>query len=295
MDSHKQSPHVMPPSLPAAARLPINRCNLPAVILGGLTFQQHPVALELDGVADLYAALFKKLDEMEDSGERAEHFIDSMSVYFRLHQLEDAGLDTPALTADKAADKATAKARGNARVNANYLRLLRGWFFDANGREGAVLKAWVESRFGLLTRFHASALHEPDSEASLIYQGQRSSGLCGTNALEAQLDLLYTFCQYEWRRRYPQRSHQRLYRGLNHLDEYEILHSHDKNRYQLLINNLNSFTSDPQRADEFGDTVIAMAVPASKLLYFPELLPGRFSGESEYLVIGGVYEAQRIA
>ena len=29
-------------SLPREARLPINRCNLPAVVLGSLTYQQYP-------------------------------------------------------------------------------------------------------------------------------------------------------------------------------------------------------------------------------------------------------------
>ena len=42
-----------PPSLPTWARLPINRCNLPAAILGSLTYQRHPVPLKLDGVEDL--------------------------------------------------------------------------------------------------------------------------------------------------------------------------------------------------------------------------------------------------
>ena len=39
-----------PDSLPAYARLPINRCNLPASILCSLSYQRHPVPLKLDGV-----------------------------------------------------------------------------------------------------------------------------------------------------------------------------------------------------------------------------------------------------
>ena len=35
------------PALPRFARLPINRCNLPAAILGGLTYQRHPTPLTI--------------------------------------------------------------------------------------------------------------------------------------------------------------------------------------------------------------------------------------------------------
>jgi NAD+--dinitrogen-reductase ADP-D-ribosyltransferase len=49
------------PTLPACARLPINRCNLPAVILGSLTFQHHPTALHIDGVAELHRELYRLL------------------------------------------------------------------------------------------------------------------------------------------------------------------------------------------------------------------------------------------
>ena len=48
------------PRLPKGS-LPINRCNLPAVILGGLTFQRHPAPLLLDGVAELHHRLFRSL------------------------------------------------------------------------------------------------------------------------------------------------------------------------------------------------------------------------------------------
>ena len=49
-------------SLPREARLPINRCNLPAVMLGSLTFQRYPTALLLDGVAELHHDLFRRLE-----------------------------------------------------------------------------------------------------------------------------------------------------------------------------------------------------------------------------------------
>lgn len=63
-------------SLPRYARLPINRCNVPAVILGSLTFQRFPTPLHLDSVAELHADLFRRLARIADAGDRAETFRD---------------------------------------------------------------------------------------------------------------------------------------------------------------------------------------------------------------------------
>jgi NAD+---dinitrogen-reductase ADP-D-ribosyltransferase len=57
----------------------------------------------------------------------------------------------------------------------------------------------------------------------------------------------------------------------------------------LLFNNLTSFSASRERADEFGDVVLAARVPTAKVFFHSGLLPGRFSGEEEYLVIGGLY------
>ncbi|MGE5514417.1 MAG: NAD(+)--dinitrogen-reductase ADP-D-ribosyltransferase, partial [Bacteroidota bacterium] len=80
------------PSLPKTARLPINRCNLPAAVLGSLSYQRHPIPLQLDGVAVLHARLFAMLDRLGAPVERAQRFMDYMTVYFRLERLEDVGL-----------------------------------------------------------------------------------------------------------------------------------------------------------------------------------------------------------
>jgi NAD+--dinitrogen-reductase ADP-D-ribosyltransferase len=107
-----------PPSLPANARLPLNRCNLPAVILGGLTYQAHPVALEIDGIRAFHQDLFRLLAPIDPARERAERFVDYMAAHFCLDDLEAAGL---------------AKERVKKyRRNANYLRMVRGWAFDAD-------------------------------------------------------------------------------------------------------------------------------------------------------------------
>jgi len=264
------------PSLPASARLPLNRCNLPPVILGSLTFQAHPVALEIDGVNAFHARLFAGLDGVRGHAERARYFTDYMSAHFCLENLEEAGL--------------TPGRRKKKRANANYLRLVRGWSFDSDGREGAVLKYWVETRFGLLARHHGGCLADPGSAAYQRYLVAGVKGLYATNALEAQLDLLYTYCQYELGRQNRQQTHLTLYRGINRIDEHEVLARGPRGRYRVLLNNLNSFTSERERADEFGDYILVARVPLAKVFFYNRLLPGLLKGEDEYVLIGGVYE-----
>jgi NAD+---dinitrogen-reductase ADP-D-ribosyltransferase len=262
-------------ALPAYAYNSINHCNLPSVVLGGLTFQQHPAWLHLDGVEELHSALFKNLDEIEQAANRAENFMDYMRSSFLLDHLDEAGLDTH-----------TGK---TTRANADYLRILRGWLFDADGVEGAVLKSWVESRFGLLPLNHSGPLADIASDNYLGYLAARARGLYNTNALESQLDLLYTYCQYELRRQYAAETHLRLYRGVNRIDRHEVLQQPVRNSYILLLNNISSFTGNRERADEFGDYILESKIPLVKLAYMPGLLPGALKGEEEYLVIGGVY------
>lgn len=274
MNDHKQSSS-QGSSLPAHARLPINHCNLPSVILGSLTFQQHPVPLRLDGVEELHAELFASLQGIDDPAQRAICFKDYMRSGFLLDHLDEAGFD---------AGKSRYK-----RDKADYLRMLRGWMFDPDGQEAAVLKSWVESRFGLLPRNHKGPLGDFSTENYQRYLSARAQGLYNTNALESQLDLLYTYCQYEIGRHYPDRSHLHLFRGINQVHDHELLQQPDKQTYILLLNNLNSFTNNRSRADEFGDYILETDIPLAKLLYFPELLPGTLKGENEYLVIGGVY------
>ncbi len=268
------------PSLPAAARLPINRCSLPAVLLGSLSYQRHPVPLALDGVLELHRDFFMRLDALDDTAERGALFTRHMRAVFSLADPEAAGF-----RAGQAA----------ARDKAHYLRVVRGWSFDSDGREGAVLKGWVESRFGLLPRFHGGPIRDLSGDAYRAYLEQRAAGLYGTNALEAQLDLLYTFSQYELGRRRLGETHVPLYRGVNRLTEHEALGEFSGRRGTVLLNSLASFTASRERADEFGDSVLSVCVPLAKVFFFHDLLPGLLRGEDEYAVIGGVYEVERVA
>jgi len=261
------------PLLPREARLSINRCNLPAVILGGPTYQKNPTPLYLDGVAELHAGLFCRLNDINDPGNRADYFRDYLTVHFRLEKPEDAGLSE----------------RGKARAKATWRRMLRGWSFDSDSREGAVLKGWVESRFGLTPRFHGEPLRDPSSEAYRRYLEMRSHGLYGTNALEAQFDLVYAYSQYELARQSEGETHLRLYRGVNRVGEHETLGQDGDGRKLMLFNSLNSFTCSRERAGEFGDYILTVEVPLTKIFFYCGLLPGILQGEDEYLVVGGVY------
>ena len=258
-------------SLPRDARLPINRCNLPAVVLGSLTYQQHPSPLLIDGVAELHRDLFKRLS-LAPPKARADVFRDYLTVHFRLEHPEEMGL--------------TRFRKG--RANANYVRMIRGWSFDSDSREGAVLKGWVESRFGLMPRYHGQPLRETSGDAYWRYLEMRSRGLYGTNALESQFDLVYAFCQMELERRHPSERHVRLYRGVNGMADHEVLRKGEDGRYIILLNNLSSFTRNRERASEFGDTILAVDIPLAKIFFHCDLLPGVLQGEDEFLVMGGV-------
>ena len=271
----RETPPDCSASLPAFARSSLNRCNLPAVILGSHTYQQHPLPLAIDGVDELHGNFFRGLDAIQTAEERALHFRQYMRAAFLLDHTDEAGF-TPencAIRHDKL----------------DYQRLLRGWMFNPDGIEGAVMKRWVESRFGLLTLNHRGLLDGVNSAAYKHYQADYVRGLYNTNALESQLDLLYSYCQYELQRRWPERTHWLLYRGVNRIDEHNRLGGTADDQ-QLLLNNLNSFSCDRDLSDTFGDVILETRVPVTKLLYFPELLTGVLKGESEYMVIGGVYQ-----
>jgi NAD+--dinitrogen-reductase ADP-D-ribosyltransferase len=260
-------------TLPRDARLPINRCNLPAVVLGGLTYQQHPSPLLIDGVAELHADLFRRLDAAGPAS-WPDVFRDYLTIHFQLEWPEEMGF-----TGQK-----------KNRAKANYIRMIRGWSFDSDSREGAVLKGWVESRFGLMPRYHGQPLRDPAGDGYRRYQEMRSHGLYGTSALEAQFDLLYTFCQYELARRHLGARHVTLYRGVNRLADHEVLSKGTGGRHVVLLNNLNSFTCSRERACEFGDYILEVEIPLTKIFFQCGLLPGVLQGEDEFLVIGGVVD-----
>jgi len=150
-------------SLPVNSYLPINHCNLPAKILGSLTFQQHPVTLLLDSVRELHHHFFNHLDTLYSIEQRARVFTDYMQLHFLLNENEQPNTST--ITKNK-----------SGRINANYLSLLQGWMFNSNNRDDAIIKGWVESRFGLMPRWHKTAIKIAEDNAYSIYMHERTTG-----------------------------------------------------------------------------------------------------------------------
>lgn len=250
--------------------------------LGSIYYNADPARLSIPGVRARHASLFAQLDQQADPAECALLFQQEMDLWFGLHQLNH--------------DK-----HGKRRFRSHYLSLLNGWAFDASSIEGAVLKGWVESRFGLQPCYHREPLGRFGSPSWMRYVEDKLNGRYLNNNMYMQLDLLYEFCQYMlWRQAQPGQRHITLYRGANSasLDCTEATQSATRpckchGPVTVHLNNLVSFTARHDIADGFGDLILTVKVPLSKILFFNRLLPGhRIKGEHEYLVIGGEFRAE---
>jgi len=254
----------------------MNYCNLPPWAIASRHFNREPKPLKIQGLGQALPDLLKRLDPLDDPGERGALFHDFMDVRFQLHQWQ------------REATASSRKALKN-----SYLRFLRGWLFDSNSVEGAVLKGWVESRLGLPPIFHGEPIGDIHSRAYARYTQERMQGLARTSAIFSQLDLLYGFVQYELARCFPGVTHFTLYRGIYDFDEHQVLEKEAGNRFVLRLNNLNSFTNDFEKAWEFGSRVIQTEVPLAKVFFMSGMLPkSLLKGEGELLVIGGEYEVK---
>ena len=166
---------------------------------------------------------------------------------------------------------------------------------DSNSVEGAVLNRWVESRIGIAPTFHRAPISDIHSEAYFQFSRDVVSGSSRTNAIQSQLDLLYEYCQFELVRKYPGNKLITLYRGTYDANEHTLLQQISKREQVVRLNNLVSFTSDEERAWEFGSTVWRAEIPLCKVFFYNDLLPGSImKGEEEYLVIGGGCKVCRI-
>jgi NAD+--dinitrogen-reductase ADP-D-ribosyltransferase len=156
-------------------------------------------------------------------------------------------------------------------------------------------RGWVESRMGLAPTFHNVRIGGIHDEEYLRYAIDRTKGSARTSAINSQLDLLYEYCQYELAKRYPDRKHLTLYRGTFERSEHDVLEVLSKREELVRLNNLNSFTTDEERAWEFGYIVWEVQVPLAKIFFFSELLPNSIlKGEGECLIIGGEYRVKRL-
>lgn len=267
-------------TLPASehATTLFNRCNLSPWVIAAPEFQDQPRPLEIDGVRQADRRLFERLAAIDDPGQRGEVFHDYLSVKFRLHEWGEH------------------QAGARSSLRSSYLRYLRNWGADSNGHAGAVLKSWVESRFGLPATFHCGRL-ATSAEARLRYQHDRMRGAAQTVGALMQLDLLYTFCQDELQRRFPGERWRTLYRGTHDPEEYALQPETGapSRTARAQLNNLSSFTADAEVAWEFGSSVWEVRVPHEKIVFFSGLLPRNLlGGESEYLVLGGEYRVKTL-
>ncbi|MEA5113839.1 MAG: NAD(+)--dinitrogen-reductase ADP-D-ribosyltransferase [Geobacteraceae bacterium] len=254
-----------------------NLCNLPPWVIASRHFNEHPQPLEVQGVRGANRFLFDRLDGIASAHERAQVFNDYMSVKFQLHQWQNH----------------TGTARRS--LKNSYLRFLRGWMMDSNSVEGAVLKGWVESRMGLYPSFHKISIPSIHSEEYMVFALDRTLGSARTNAINAQLDLLYEYCQYELAKIMAPDRFLTLYRGTNDANDYMTIETIGKRESIVRLNNLVSFTADEERAWEFGDTVWEIQAPPSKIFFFGNLLPTSIMKcEGEFLVIGGEYRVRRV-
>ncbi len=255
-----------------------NQCNLPPWVIGSRHFNDNPQPIEIQGVREANRFLFRTLDAIDDPPERARRFDDYLSVKFQLHHWEE---------------QATASARSS--IKNSYLRYLRGWGVDSSSIEGAVLKGWVESRIGLPPTFHREPITGIESPAYDRYALDRMKGSARTNAILSQLDLLYTFTQYELSRRYPGERWFTLYRGQYDVSDHVLIERLGKREWIARLNNLSSFTDEAERAWEFGSTVWEVRVPLARIFFMSALFPRSIlKGEREHLVIGGEMRVRSI-
>lgn len=253
--------------------------GIPTGLLASTAFNEHPLPLHISGVREANYGLFDHLDKTADPQAAAEVFQDYMYVLFGLHGDSHKSRDDD----------------GPRRFRSSYLKLLNGWGFDSNNPQGAVLKGWVESRFGLFPTYHKEPLTRFSSPAWMGYIEEKMSSRFHNNSINIQLDLLYEFCQWAIRRfSLPDRRHVTLYRGENHFHEQREVGPRDGRWLTVRLNNLVSFTANRDTACEFGDFILEVQVPVVKILFFTDLLPSHspLKNEWEYLVVGGEYRVK---
>jgi NAD+--dinitrogen-reductase ADP-D-ribosyltransferase len=254
-----------------------NLLGISTAFLASTDFNEHPCELHIHGTRETNAGLFDKLEYAQTVAQAGALFQDYMSLVFGFEDEQRLKVD----------------AQGRRRFRSSYLSLLQDWGFDSNNAQSAVLKGWVESRFGLLPTYHKAPISGFTTRAWMEYIQDKMNSRYHNNCIYLQLDLLYEFCQWvAMRFNTPAGSHLTLYRGVNKLTDC-VQEKNDGHRMVLRLNNIVSFTDRYSRASEFGDYIIEAKVPKVKLLFFNELLPRHtLRGESEYLVIGGSYQVQ---
>lgn len=253
-----------------------NLVGIPAPLLASAAFNASPQPLHIAGTQATHPGLFALLARCATAAEARAVFAHYMRLSF--------GLGPPR------ADAGMAEAR---RWKTSYLRLLQGWGQDANSAAGAVLKGWVESRFGLVPAYHHAPLQRFPSPAWMRYLEEKAGSRYHNNSIWQQVDLLFEFCQWMLERfvLLGAGSHATLWRGSTRVDEQLVAGSLRSRRCTVRLNNVVSFSRTREQAGCFGDWVFEARVPLCKLLYVPGLIETRsLDGEAEVLALGGDYQ-----
>lgn len=260
-----------------------NLVGVPAPVLASTAYQAHPVPLAIAGVREAHGGLFALLQRCAAPAEAQQVFGHYMDLSFAL-------------------GPADAPATGPRRWRASWRKLLQGWGLDANGAAGAVLKGWVESRFGLVPQFHRAPLARFPSPAWVAYLEDKAHPRWNNNNVFQQLDLLYTFCQWALGRfallpgvgdaaqaaDAAGARHVTLWRGSTHVEEQLVAGSLRARHCTLRLNSVLSYALSAEQAGCFGDWVFRVQVPRAKLLVVPGLLPASLlQGEGEVIALGG--------
>jgi len=252
-----------------------NMVGVPIGMIGSTAFNLGRRRLTIHGTRETHPGLFRLLATCDSQADAAEVFEHYMQMEF--------GLDP--LPHEQPAER---------RRVISYIELLRGWGVDSNCPKAAVLKSWVESRFGLVPIFHKQRLGLFPSASWAVYLEEKTNSRFHDNCIHQQFDLLYEYCQWSIRHfKAPGPRFVRLWRGTNNVEEQLVEGDARSGRCKVRLNNLVSFSASKERADEFGDWVLETEVPTVKLLFFPGLLRNHIlDHESEFLVIGGNYKVR---
>lgn len=260
-----------------------NLVGVPAPLLASTAFNANPVPLSIAGARASHLGLFALLERSQSMSEAHEMFEHYMGIAFGLRKPDANELRSMGASEQR-------------RWHSSWRKLLQGWGMDANGVAGAVLKGWVESRFGMVPSFHKAPLARFPSPAWVNYLQEKASSRHNNNNIHQQLDLLYEFCQWALRHALlpgvrPFDKHLLLWRGSNRCEEQIISGSLQNRHCTVRLNNLVSFSQSAEEASCFGDWVFEVQVPICKVLVFPGLLPGQvLQGEQEVLALGGNFE-----
>jgi NAD+--dinitrogen-reductase ADP-D-ribosyltransferase len=254
-----------------------NLIGMATACMASHLFNQYPKPLHIAGTRESAPGLFEQLAGQATLAECGRIFQDYMCVVF--------GFETEQRLRDDA--------EGRRRYRNSYLRLIQDWGLDSNNAQGAVLKGWVESRFGLFPNYHKQQISSFMSKDWIVYTEEKMNSRYHNNCIYMQLDLLYEFCQWVIERfQVPAATHKTLYRGVNALDDWNVTEQ-DKQHKIVRFNSIVSFTDRPSIASEFGGYILEVEVPMVKLVFFSDLLPHHaLRGEGEYLVIGGDYRVK---